>query len=69
MLNWSVPVFNEECDDRANREHYKDPTAEKAIKRAMTFTYKVNLVKQIILLVCKLGGVRLTSDIELERRR
>ena len=31
--------------------------------------YKVNLVKQIILLACKLGGVRLMSDIELERRR
>ena len=51
-----------------NSEGYKDPTADKAIKRAMTFAYKVNLVKQIILLACKLGGVRLTSDIELERR-
>ena len=44
-------------------------TADKAIKHAMTFAYKVNLVKQIILLACKLGGVRLMSDIELERRR
>lgn len=51
-----------------NSEGYKDPTADKAIKRAMTFTHKVNLVKQIILLVCKLAEVRLSSDIELEKR-
>ena len=53
----------------ANSEGYRDQTADKAIKHAMTFAYKVNLVKQIILLACKLGGVRLMSDIELERRR
>ena len=52
-----------------NSEGYKDQTADKAIKRAMTLTYKMNLVKQIILLACKLGGVRLMSYIELERRR
>ena len=51
-----------------NSEGYRDPTAEMGIKRAMTLTYKMNLVKQIILLVCKLAGVRLSSDIELEKR-
>lgn len=52
-----------------NSEGYRDPTADKAIKRAMTLENKVKLVKQIILLVCKLGGVRLMNDIELEMRR
>lgn len=52
-----------------NKEGYKDPTAEKAIKRAMRLTERLNLVKQIIYLVCKLGNVRLVSDIELEDRR
>lgn len=52
-----------------NKEGYKDPTAEQAVKRAMRVTERLNLVKQIIYLVCKLGGVRLLHAVELEDQR
>lgn len=52
-----------------NREHYKDPTAEAGIKRAMRMTDKLNLVRQIIYLVCKLANVRLVHTVELEDKR
>ena len=51
-----------------NKEGYRDPTAEMGIKRAMTLTYKMNLVKQIILLVCKLAGVRLSSEFYINQK-
>ncbi len=52
-----------------NSEGYKDPTADMAIKRAMKTTNKLNLVRQIIYLVCKLGGVRLLHAIEFDGER
>lgn len=52
-----------------NSEGYKDPTADMAIKRAMKTTNKLNLVRQIIYLVCKLGGVRLLHAVEFDGER
>lgn len=52
-----------------NIEGYKDPTADMAIKRVMKTTNKLNLVRQIIYLACKLGGVRLLHAVELEDKR
>lgn len=49
-----------------NSEGYRDPTADLAIKRAMKTTNKLNLVRQIIYLVCKLGGVRLLHAVEFD---
>lgn len=52
-----------------NKEGYRYPTAEAGIKRAMRMTDKLNLVRQIIYLVCKLANVRLVHAVELEDKR
>lgn len=49
-----------------NREHYKDPTADRAIQKILREQWRLNTVIKIIKLVCQLGGFKLLKRVELQ---
>ena len=48
-----------------NREHYHDPTADRAIQKISREQEKLNLVIKIIKLICKLAGFKIVDRIIL----
>ena len=49
-----------------NREHYHDPTAERALQNIEREQWRLNTVIKIIKLVCQLGGFKLLKRVELQ---
>lgn len=48
-----------------NREHYKDPTADRAIQKILREQWRLNTVIKIIKLVCQLAGFKIVDRIIL----
>ena len=48
-----------------NREHYHDPTADRAIQKISREQEKLNLDIKIIKLICKLAGFKIVDRIIL----
>lgn len=48
-----------------NREHYHDPTADRAIQKISREQWRLNTVIKIIKLVCQLAGFKIVDRIIL----